>query len=223
MPNPQQLITLGKAKSAILFFSFGGKNTMATTRFIHLIADYGQGDPSFGEVTQRLTALLPNLTVHPTSVPAFNTLATGFWIYQYCMGIHPKKMFIFANTAPRKDGKKPKVDNEGEGLLYGLLDNGVEVMAVNAGYCFSFIKPNLKKLRVVNVENRGSQFRSRDFYPQAIAKHLKGENVLGHSIKPAIIPDIPQNQIAWIDGYGNIKTTIRQSQFTLSPGTKAKK
>ena len=195
---------------------------MATTRFIHLIADYGLGDPSFGEVAQRLTSLHPNLTVHPTSVPAFNTLATGFWIYQYGLGEHPKGMLIFANTAPRKDSKKPKLDNEGEGLIYGLLDNGVEVMAVNAGYCFSFIKPNLKKLRVVNVENRGSQFRSRDFYPQAIAKHLQGKNVLGHELSPSIIPEVPKNQIAWIDGYGNIKTTIRQSQFNLKPGTKAK-
>src|SRR3989338_4789014 len=195
---------------------------MATTRFIHLIADYGLGDPSFGEVAQRLTSLHPNLTVHPTSVPAFNTLATGFWIYQYGLGEHPKGMLIFANTAPRKDSKKPKLDNEGEGLIYGLLDNGVEVMAVNAGYCFSFVKPHLKNFRVVNVENRGSQFRSRDFYPQAIAKHLQGKNVLGHELSPSIIPEVPKNQIAWIDGYGNIKTTIRQSQFNLKPGTKAK-
>jgi len=138
------------------------------------------------------------------------------------MSPHPKGMFVYGNTAPRKDGKKPKLNNEGEGLMYGLLENGVEVMAVNAGYCFSFIKPHLKKFRVVNVENRGSQFRSRDFYPEVIAKHLKGQNVLGHAIDPATIPNVPQNQIAWVDGYGNLKTTIRQSGTKLKPGTKVK-
>jgi len=198
------------------------EDCMPSQRFIHLIADYGLGDPSFGEVIQRLTNLLPEATIHPTSVPAFDTLATGFWIYQYAFGEHPKGMAIFANTAPRKDNKQPRRDNEGEGLMYALLENGVEVMAVNSGYCFSFVRPQMKKFHAVLVRNKGSQFRSRDFYPQVFAKHLNGGNVLGKSVDPSVIPDIPKHQIAWVDGYGNIKTTVRQSALKIKPGTKVK-
>ncbi len=195
---------------------------MTNRQFIHLIADYGLGDPAFGEVIQRLTALLPSATVFPTSVPAFDTLATGFWIYQYALGDHPKGMFIYSNTAPRKDKKQARKDNEGEGFLYAKLENGIEIMAVNSGYCFSFIKPYIKELKTVNVANKGSQFRSRDFYPKGVANHVNGKMVLGTNINPNRIPAIPEYQIVWIDGYGNIKTTIRASTTKLEPGTKIK-
>lgn len=195
---------------------------MINSRFIHLVADYGIGEPAFGEVIQRLKSLLPEATIHQTSVPAFDTLATGFWIYQYGMAEHPKGMLIFGNTAPRKDKRQARKGNEGEGLMYALLENGVEVMAVNSGYCFSFVKPHLRKFRKVEVANQGSQFRSRDFYPEALAKHLRGHSVLGKRINRSIIPDIPNRSIIWIDGYGNLKTSIRASQLSLKPGSKVK-
>jgi hypothetical protein len=95
-------------------------------------------------------------------------------------------------------------------------------MAVNAGYCFSFIKPHIQELKVVNVANKGSQFRSRDFYPQAIAAYLNHQNVLGKNLSLDDIPDAPSNRIAWIDGYGNIKTTIRNSSLKIPASTKVK-
>jgi hypothetical protein len=117
--------------------------------FVHVITDYGSGDPAFGEVSQRLYNLVPEATLHFTSVHAFDTVATGFWIYQYGLGPHPKPMFIFANTAPRKDKKEAREHNEGELMMYGKLKNGVVIMAVNAGYCFSFVKNELEDFRVV--------------------------------------------------------------------------
>lgn len=50
--------------------------------FICVIADYGTGDPAFIEVTQRLLMAFPHAQIHLLSVPAFSTLATGFWIAQ---------------------------------------------------------------------------------------------------------------------------------------------
>jgi S-adenosylmethionine hydrolase len=35
---------------------------------------------------------------------------------------------------------------------------------------------------------------------------------------PSSIPDVPQNRVAWIDGYGNMKTTTRSSEVTLKAG-----
>lgn len=188
---------------------------------IHVVTDYGLGDPAFGEVIQRLWQNLPDSVIHPTSVPAFDTLATGFWIYQYGMGHHPKGMFIYSNTAPRKDEKRAREANAGEIFVYAKLENGVDVMGVNAQHAFSFVKPYIKLFKQVNVENKGSQFRSRDFYPYAAAEFLNGNDlILGQDISTDHIPEIPENRIVWIDGYGNIKTTIRKSALSYELGTK---
>ncbi|MBI5620095.1 SAM-dependent chlorinase/fluorinase, partial [Candidatus Gottesmanbacteria bacterium] len=71
----------------------------------------------------------------------------------------------------------------------------------------------------VNVENKGSQFRSRDFFPEAVVGLMHGETkYIGEKRDLSIIPDIPKHRIAWIDGYGNIKTTVRQSEMKYTPG-----
>lgn len=194
------------------------KNTL-----LHIVSDYGVNDPAFGEVIQRLAFLTQDLSVttYPTSVPAFNTIATGFWIYEYALGDHPEGMVIYSNTAPRKETREAMKHNSGEKLLYVKLNNGVEIVAVNAGYSFSFFKPYIKELRDITVENKGSQFRSRDFYPKAVSSILHNdESMLGSMIDVSEIPDVPENRIAWIDGYGNIKTTIRKSEVTYKPGDK---
>jgi S-adenosylmethionine hydrolase len=191
--------------------------------FMHLVADYGTGDPAFGEVIQKLKCINPEFDIFPTSVPKFDTLATGFWIYQYALSPHPENMIIYSNTAPRKDKKTKRVDNEGEILMLALLDNGVKVIAVNSGYSFSFVKPHIKAFHVINVANKGSQFRSRDFYPQAVQNIVLGtKDALKSIAETSHIPDVPQNRIVWIDGYENIKTTIRKSQIHFEAGTKLK-
>ena len=187
--------------------------------FIHLIADYGSGDPSFGEVVQKLQLLQPDSQIFPTSVPSFSTIATGFWTAQYALVNPIPKMIIYTNTAPRKDNKESRDRNEGEKLMYAKLKNGIEVVGVNAGYCFSFIKDQIETFYEVNVANKGSQFRSRDFYPEAVIGIVNGDKkYLGPTIATTTIPDCPANRIAWIDGYGNMKTTTRLSSMSLKPG-----
>lgn len=187
--------------------------------FIHLIADYGINDPAFGEVIQKLVGLEKDITVYPTSVPSFSTLATGFWTAQYALVNPIPNMIIYTNTAPRKDKKESRERNEGEKLMYAKLHNGVQVIGVNAGYCFSFIKPHMYEFRSVNVANKGSQFRSRDFYPEAVASLAKGnQSYIGEAVDVSIIPDVPQNRIGWVDGYGNLKTTTRRSSITFEIG-----
>lgn len=187
--------------------------------FLHLIADYGTGDAAFGEVVQKLYSLHPSLTVHCTSVPAFSTLATGFCAAQYALVNPVAGMVVYTNTAPRRDDGRSRVENEGEGLCCAALANGVIVVGVNAGYCFSFLKRRIASFHAVNVPNRGSQFRSRDFYPEAVIGIARGQREwLGASLNPAEIPDVPPNRIAWVDGYGNMKTTLRRSACSLAPG-----
>jgi hypothetical protein len=198
--------------------------------FITLIADYGTGDPAFAEVKQRLLMALPQAQIHELSVPPFSTLATGFWIAQ--LGFNPDsaappaggtalQRLIYHNCAPRQDDPEARRDNEGEGLTYALLPNGVKVVGVNAGYTLSFIKSQAKALHTVNVSRGGSQFRSRDVFPPAATAIAQDDlSLLGDSINPDQIPDVPLDRIAWIDGYGNIKTTIPADTIDLHAETK---
>lgn len=194
--------------------------TKATTH-LTLIADYGTGDPAFQEVIQRLRLHLPSAHIETLSVPAFNTVATGFWIAQ--LGLNPgtEGRIIYHNCAPRKDNLKARVDNEGEGLTVAELPNRVKVIGVWAGHTLSFIKEHALSIWTVNVPKNGSQFRSRDIFPQALGQLLQGDNSLfGEEISPKDISSIPSNSIAWIDGYGNIKTTIDAHTWNLTPGTR---
>jgi hypothetical protein len=184
-----------------------------------IISDYGKSDPAFTEVILRLRLLLPGIYIIPQSTPAFSTLNTGFWIYQIALSEKIKNTYIFSNTAPRKETKKAQKKNKGEKLMYAKLENGVEIIAVNAGHVFSFVKPYIKAFRFVNVPNQGSQFRSRDFYPQAVSKMIKKDkSFLGENTDTNSIPDFPDNLICSIDGYGNIKTTIRSSTVSFKAG-----
>ncbi len=189
---------------------------------LHIVADYGTGDLAFAEVIQRFKHLLPQAEIFPISTPPFSTLNTGFIISQLALYNPCHRLFIYANTAPRKDDTQQRNDNEGEQLKYTLLDNGVEICGVDAGFCFSFVKSNIKDFHLVKVQNKGSQFRSRDFYPQAAVGIINGQHqqYLGKKLPTKNIPDIPENRIMHIDSYGNIKTTIRRSSVQLKPGQK---
>ncbi|MFH0943033.1 MAG: SAM hydroxide adenosyltransferase [Candidatus Beckwithbacteria bacterium] len=195
---------------------------MTPSPLIHIVADYGTGDLAFAEVIQRFHTLLPQAKVLATSTPPFSTLNTGFIIAQLAIYNPSRQLFIFSNTAPRKDDSQKRSDNEGEKFKYALLNNGVEICGVDAGYCFSFIKPFIKKFYLVNVANKGSQFRSRDYYPQAAVGILtnKKKQFLGEKLSTENIPDLPPDRIMHIDSYGNIKTTIRKSSVNLTPGQK---
>lgn len=189
--------------------------------FVNLIADYGIGDPAFAEVSQRLNQKLPTAQICCLSVPPFSTLATGFWIAQ--LGLNPgaSERTIFHNCAPRQDDLEARSDNEGEGLTYVKLHNEVKVVGVLAGYTLSFIKEEAVEINTIEVSRGGSQFRSRDVFPSAAAAIANGDySLVGAKITPAQIPDLPSDRVAWIDGYGNIKTTIPASSVDLPLSSK---
>jgi len=188
---------------------------------IQLIADYGVGDAAFAEVVQKLTNLDRSIRVYATSIPAFSTLASGFWIAQFSLVNPFPGLIVYSNTAPRITLTEKEYKTLGGRLAYTRLTNGTAVIAVNVGFCFSFIKEHVAKLHLVNVPNVGSQFRSRDYYPDAVVALAQGDaKFIGAEIPKNTIPDIPQNRIAYIDGYGNLKTTVRRSACTMPVGTR---
>ncbi len=191
---------------------------------IQLIADYGTGDPAFAEVVQKLTYLDRHIRVHATSVPAFSTLATGIWISQFATVNAFPGLIIYANTAPRKVLKESTHEStDGGRLVYAQLDDGATIVAVNAGYSLSFIKHRIKKLNLISVANAGSQFRSRDFYPDVVVAIAHGDmRFIGEDMDISAIPEAPKNKIGFADGYGNLKTSCRHSESSFAVGSKVK-
>lgn len=194
---------------------------MAEPIIIQLIADYGTGDPAFAEVIQKLTYLDRHIRVRASSVPPFSTIATGLWISQFATVNAFSGLIIYSNTAPRMKHTEEGGNILGGQFAYTLLDNGVIVAAVNVGHCFSFIKSQMKSLHVVHVSNHGSQFRSRDFYPDAVIGIAHGEEQwIGEEIPLSSILPPPADKIGFIDGYGNLKTTMRRTMNTIPVGTR---
>jgi hypothetical protein len=185
----------------------------------HIIADYGHGDLAFAEVVQRVRLHLPDAEPVLTPVPAFSTLAAGFCIAQLGLNPAPAGTIIYHNVAPRTDDEEARAGNEGERLAYARLPTGVRVVGVHAGHAFSFVRDAAEELRWAAVEAAGSQFRSRDLFPQAAARIALGEpDALGEELDRAQVPGVPPDRVAYVDGYGNLKTTISRSTTELPSG-----
>lgn len=199
--------------------------------YLHLICDYAPGDMAWAEVFSAFAAKLPEtVRMHITSVSSFDTIATGYLIAQLGMAdleLRPKDLLIFANCAPRKDIKQARANNEGEGLLFGKLRNGVQIIAVNSGYSLSFVRSDLEVLWSTTLEDQGSQFRSRDYFPKIVAAAARDDfSFFLHQLDPAqTIPDAPREVIGYVDSFGNMKTTFRtgdQKADNFKPGSRLK-
>lgn len=186
---------------------------------VHIIADYGTGDLAFSEVVQRIKLHLPDAEPVPVPVPSFSTLAAGFCIAQLGLNAAPPGTLIYHNVAPRQDDFTARLGNEGERLAYARLPTGVRVIGVNSGYALSFIKDIAEKFRWAASPAEGSQFRSRDVFPQAAAAIALGlPTALGDEIDARALPPPPSSVIAYVDGYGNMKTTIAYDAKKVRPG-----
>jgi hypothetical protein len=184
---------------------------------LHVICDYAPNGMEFGEISTRLQYHLADphgVRIHPTSVPSLDTMGIGFVTAQYAFAPHEGKMFIYGNAAPRRTDSKATKNNEDNGIRYARLDNGVEIVNVYSEFAFGFVKDRIVEYRKIDCPVGGSQFRSRDFFPERVAKLINGDrSILLDEIDTAEIPEIPHNLVAWTDGFGNIKTTMRRSDL----------
>jgi len=178
---------------------------------VHVVADYGPaGDLAFAEVVQRIRLHLPDAEPLLVPVPPFATLAAGFCVAQLALNEAPPGTLVYHNVAPRQDADEPREANAGERLAFARLRTGVRVVGVNAGHAFSFVRDAADELRWAAVPAAGSQFRSRDLFPKAAAAILLGRpEALGEALAPGDVPDVPGAAVAYVDGYGNLKTTLR--------------
>ena len=121
---------------------------------------------------------------------------------------------MYSNTAPRTEEATPAGSALGGELCHLELANGVPVVAVNAGYNLSFVKPFVAAARSIETPAEGSQFRSRDSFPDRVAEIATGSREpLDDPLPIDAIPDPPDRVVCHVDGYGNIKTSIRAAEF----------
>lgn len=190
---------------------------------VHIIADYGHGDLAFAEVIQRIRVFLPDAEPVLTPVPPFSTLAAGFCVAQLGLNEAPAGTIIYHNVAPRMDEKEVLEENAGERLAFARLPLGVRVVGVNAGHAFSFVRDAAEEIRWATVAAEGSQFRSRDLFPQAAGAIILGQpDALAEELERGEIPDVPASRIAYIDGYGNLKTTIKAGDTGAKTGERVR-
>lgn len=194
---------------------------------LHVICDYTPNGMEFGEISTRLQYHLADphgVRIHPTSVPPLDTMGIGFVTAQYAFAPREGKMVIYGNAAPRRSDSKATRNNEDNGIRYARLENGVEIVNVYSEYAFGFVKDQIVEYRKIDCPVGGSQFRSRDFFPERVARLINGDrSILLEEIDKSEIPEIPNNLVAWSDGFGNIKTTMRKSDLDalgLSVGQK---
>ena len=190
---------------------------MKNSVLLHFVSDYAADGLEFAEVHTRFYHYLDSpekVVFHSTSTPSLDTISVGFVTAQLALSAMNKRMLVYGNAAPRRDGNNAMKKNQDHGIVYAKLDNDVEVINVNSDFAFGFMKKHIVEFRAVNCSNEGSQFRSRDNFPKAIAQYLNGSiDILGESLDVSDIPEIPQNLVAWIDGFGNIKTSTRRSHL----------
>lgn len=184
---------------------------------LHVVCDYAPGGLEFGEISVQLQRHLHTphgVRIHPTSVPPLNTIAVGFVTAQYAFAPHNGKMFIYGNAAPRRDTSRATKNNIDHGIKYARLDNGVEIVNVYSEFAFGFVKSHIVEFRDIDCPSDGSQFRSRDFFPERVASLINGDrSILTRELNIDDIPEIPANLTTWTDGFGNIKTSMRQSDL----------
>jgi hypothetical protein len=182
-----------------------------------VICDYAPDGLEFSEIMTRFHTTLADpgsVLIHQTATPPLDTIAVGFATAQLGLGPVRDRTVIFGNAAPRRDRDEVSAENRGRGLRYARLDNGVEVVSVSSEYAFSFIKDRIVEYREVASPAAGSQFRSRDYFPQYVAAIVDGDySVLTDRLDPATIEEVPSHLVAWTDGFGNIKTTLRRSHL----------
>lgn len=188
-----------------------------TGTYLTLIADYGGrsggNDLAFAEVSQKLYEKIDNIIHMDTlSVNAFNTVETAFVVSELALNSKLKNHVVYHNTAPRKDDINPRANNAGEFLAFCVLPSGVKVIGVYSGYSFSFLK-DFAKIYKVKCSERGSQFRSRDVFPDMVASlaafdATKGEKWEFQDEEIIDVPSVPDNVLLFADGYGNMKTSI---------------
>lgn len=160
--------------------------------------------------------LSPNITYVSTTPSTIHTSFVTAQIVEVEERLgRPHETIIFQNTDPRLPTDENARQGKGAEFVVIRLLSGIFICGPNAKYDFSLIKDKIEKIYLYHGLSNEGQFRSRDRYSRVSAHlmdQLEDELELDEVSKD-IIPEVPGYHIGHIDSYGNLKTTIRKSDF----------
>ena len=224
---------------------------------VKILTDYPRDDLASDEVHQALVTACAHHGVNPYNldvgaIPGMDTVVAGFKTAQ--LALNSKLGFghvIHTNCAPRKN--IVTAESKGEGVVLGILPNGVCLLTVSSGYSLAPFRPMIEdgsvKFFKTRIPDAGSQFRSRDYFPDAtarLARYLQDRmralgpseiyNLLAENKADKILENfeyiaepmdlshftpLPQGSVCYIDNFGNIKLNIPHDDLVeqYEPGT----
>ena len=106
----------------------------------------------------------------------------------------------------------PSKDSE---LLILRLKTGLYVIGPNKEYVFSLIKNNAEAIFHYPDIEKQHEFRKRDIYYRVLAHFLesKQDDLELEEVHESQVPEIQDYIVGHIDSYGNIKTSVRESDI----------
>lgn len=202
---------------------------------LFIVSDWGHDSLSAAEVKIAIfgfltSNIIPDITFVNSSP---STIHASFLTQQLVYSIerlgNPQETIIFQNVDPRiilttknnasDDEENILIQENFNRFLHKLvlmkLATGIWVFGPNAQFNFSLIKNKIEKIYYYPNFEKGGQFRSRDLYSR-ICAHLLEENedrLELEEITLDAIPPLTGFYIGHIDNFGNIKTTIKKSEF----------
>lgn len=219
------------------------------TPVLKILTDYPRDDLAHDEVHQALVTSCVTRGVKPFnidvgSVPGLDTVIAGFKTAQLALNSGLGYGHVFhANCAPRKN--IASVKSAGEKIVLGITQEGVCMLIVNSGFALAPFFESVENGEIVfyqtAIQDAGSQFRSRDFFPDALAelaahlasqaeklgaagvtkalkarefgKILKGLPWMGAALKKTAVPKLPSGAVLFVDNFGNVKVNFRHSDL----------
>lgn len=219
------------------------------TPVVKILTDYPRDDLAHDEVHQSIVTACMKRRVNAAhidvgAIPGMDTVVSGFKAAQLVMTSKMGYGHVFhVNCAPRKN--IVSVKSSGEKIVLGLTKTGVALLAVNAGYTLAPFHAAAAAGDIAffqtSVPHSGSQFRSRDFFPDAtaeLAAHLAaklkelgagaveklvveckaaeifaGLSYIGDPLDASALPVLPPAALQYIDNFGNMKLNIAHSRL----------
>lgn len=153
-------------------------NSWSPVTSLYISDNGGYPDLARGEIEKRLADInvvlsmlssdAPSRTIYH-DIPSQDWRAGAFDLAQLARDtVRGPGNSIFINCAPRLEQRGRESGNQGEGVYITMLPNGTVVSGVSA-HSFSFFRDLVEQEDIeiypVHVQTKGSQFRSRDFFP----------------------------------------------------------
>jgi hypothetical protein len=191
-------------------------------RLVHLVADYGAGDPALAEVVGRLAVAVPDGVIEITPVPPGDTLSAGFCVAQLALaGGSP--WWLVAHDVGAREGafSDPGPWPPGAGLRFciGRSRTGTLVVGANTGWSWSFTAPELRGLCCMDVPAGGPSLRHAERLPAAVAHAIAHHpHAVADVLPRSEVPAVPDHAVAHVDVHGTLKTTI--TRLPAASGTR---